>query len=309
MTARRFGLILNGKAANDPELREAVKAQREAGHQITVRLTWEPGDAQRWTHELGGEVEVLVAAGGDGTTNEIVNGLMALPPDRRPALGILPQGTANDFATACEIPTEVRDALALCVEGEAVLVDVGKANERWFLNAASTGFGAEVTASTPKELKRLLGGAAYTLMGAILATNFKPYGGKLILPGHEDSSAGVVAIVGNGRQTGGGKQTTPKAFIDDGLLDLLVIDEIPLTEVLTAGRELHELSPTGRFISYWQVPWAEFRAPNPVPINLDGEPGEFTRVRYEVAPAALRVVVPDACPVLKRNAGRSSKAS
>lgn len=302
MSAKRLGVILNGKAAGNEAVRAAVAEQRQAGASVAVRVTWEGGDAGRFIAELSGEADVLVAAGGDGTVNEIVHGLMELPAATRPALGIVPQGTANDFANACGIPVEPREALALCVAGVAVPVDVGRANHRWFLNAASSGFGATVTASTPPELKRLLGGAAYTLMGAILATNFKPSEGRLVLPDRELDGGGVVAIVGNGRQTGGGKQTTPKAFIDDGLLDLLVIDEIPLTELLTAGRELQELSPDGRFISYWQVPWAEFHAAQPFPINLDGEPAEFTRVRYEAVAGALQLIVPPDCPLLRRNA-------
>jgi diacylglycerol kinase family enzyme len=114
----------------------------------------------------------------------------------------------------------------LCAKGRAVAIDIGKANDRYFINAASGGFGATLTASTPPELKRLLGGTAYTLMGAILAAKFKPYSGKLLLPDREFSGAGIVAIVANGRQTGGGKPIAPRALLDDGLLDVLVIGAI-----------------------------------------------------------------------------------
>jgi diacylglycerol kinase family enzyme len=88
------------------------------------------------------------------------------------------------------------------MKGEAVPIDVGKANDHWFINAASSGFGAEITATTSPELKRLFGPAAYTVMGAILAINLHHYQGKLILPGREITGSGPVAIVGNGRQTG-----------------------------------------------------------------------------------------------------------
>ena len=179
---------------------------------------------------------------------------MDLSQVARPPLGVVPQGTANDFATGCGIPRDPEAALALCLEGQRVPIDVGKANERWFLNAASIGFGAEVTATTPPELKRLLGPAAYTVMGAILATKFHPYQGRLTLPDREITGSGLVAIVCNGRQTGGAFQVAPHARLDDGLLDILLIREIPAAALLTAARELQELSPNGEYISYWQSP-------------------------------------------------------
>ena len=198
---KRVRLILNGKIAANDALKTAVGRQRKAGHRIEVRVTWEKGDARRFVSEAG-MVDLVIAAGGDGTLNEVVHGLMGLSEGSRPILGIVPLGTANDFATGCGIPRDPAKALALCMKGEAVPIDVGKANDHWFINAASSGFGAEITATTSPELKRLFGPAAYTVMGAILAINLHHYRGKLILPGREITGSGPVAIVGNGRQTG-----------------------------------------------------------------------------------------------------------
>ena len=133
-------------------------------------------------------------------------------------------------------------------KGKAVPIDVGKANEYWFINAASGGFGAAVTATTPPELKRLLGPVAYAVMAAILATNVHHYQGRLTLPDREITGRGPVAIIGNGSQTGGGVQVAPRARIDDGLLDVLVVRQIPATALLTAARELQELSADGEYI-------------------------------------------------------------
>src|SRR5438128_10286644 len=141
--SRQVQLILNGKVAGNDALRAAVVGQREAGHRSEVRVTWEKGDARRFASEAG-EVDLLIAAGGDGTLNEVVHGLMDLSIVARPVLGVVPLGTANDFATGCGIPHDPEQALALCMEGKEVAVDVGKANEHWFLNAASIGFGAEI---------------------------------------------------------------------------------------------------------------------------------------------------------------------
>ena len=299
--SKKVQLILNGKAAGNDALKTAVARQRAIGHTIEVRVTSEKGDARRFVAETG-EVDLLIAAGGDGTLNEVVHGLMDLSEVARPVLGVVPLGTANDFATGCGIPHDPEEALALCMEGEGVPVDVGKANKHWFLNAASIGFGAEITATTPPELKNLLGPAAYAVMGAILATNVHHYRGRLTLPDREIAGSGPVAIVGNGRQAGGGVQVTPSARVDDGLLDVLAVREIPALALLTAARELQELSPDGEYISYWQTPWAEVHTEDAIPVNLDGEPAQFSSVRYEAVPSAMRLIVPPNCRLLSRNA-------
>jgi lipid kinase YegS len=294
---KRVQLILNGKVAGNDPVRVAIARQREAGHRIEVRVTWETGDARRFVSEAG-KVDLLIAAGGDGTLNEVVHGLMDLSAAARPILGIVPLGTANDFATGCGIPPDPTKALALCIKGEAVPIDVGKANDHWFINAASSGFGAEITATTSPELKRLLGPAAYTVMAAILAINVRQYQGRLSLPNREITGSGPVAIVANGRQTGGGIQVVPRACIDDGLLDVLVVRQISPKALLAAARELQQLPPDGEYISYWQTPWLEVHSEEAIPVNLDGEPLRFSSVRYEVVPKAIQLIVPTNCPLL-----------
>jgi len=294
---RKVQLILNGKVAANDALRNAVVQQRAAGHRIKVRVTRKKGDARRFAAEAR-EADLLIAAGGDGTLNEVVHGLMDLSETARPALGVVPLGTANDFATGCGVPPDPEEALALCMKGQALPIDIGKANEHWFLNAASVGFGAAVTATTPPELKRLLGPAAYAVMGAILAMHVHQYRGKLTLPDREITGSSPIAIVGNGRQTGGGVQVAPRARIDDGLLDVLVVRQIPAMALLTAARELQELSPDGEYISYWQTQWIEVHPEESIPVNLDGEPVRFSSVRYEAVPRAIRLIVPPNCPLL-----------
>jgi lipid kinase YegS len=295
---RKIQLILNGKVAGNDALRNAILRQRVAGHRIEVRVTWEKGDARRFVSEAG-KVDLLIAAGGDGTLNEVLHGLMNLPERAQPVLGVVPLGTANDFANGCGIPRDPEKALALCTEGDALPIDVGKANEHWFINAASIGFGAEATAITSPELKRLLGPAAYTVMAAILAMNARQYHGRVTFPDREISGGDpvAVAIVGNGSQTGG-LQVAPRARVDDGLLDVLVVRHIPPTALLAAARELQQLSPDGEYISYLQTPWAEVHPDEAIPVNLDGEPLRVSSVRYEAVPSAIRMIVPPNCPLL-----------
>jgi lipid kinase YegS len=299
--SKRVRLILNGKVAANEGLRAAIARHREAGHRIEVRVTWERGDARRFVLEAR-ELDLVVAAGGDGTLNEVLHGLMDISKASRPSLGIVPLGTANDFAAGCGIPADPAKALALCMKGHGVSIDVGKANDHWFINVASSGFGAEITSTTSPDLKRLIGPAAYTVMGAILAINIRQYQGRLILPEREIIGSGPVAIVGNGPQTGGGIQVAPRACIDDGLLDVLVVRQISPKALLAAARELQQLPSDGEYVSYWQTPWLEVHSEEIIPVNLDGEPLRFSTVRYEAVPKAISLIVPPNCQLLSQRA-------
>jgi diacylglycerol kinase family enzyme len=86
------------------------------------------------------------------------------------------------------------------------------------------------------------------------------------------------------------------------LLDVLVVRHIPATALLTAARELQQLSPDGDYISYWQTPWAEVHPDEAIPVNLDGESVQFSSVRYEAVPSAIRLIVPPHCPLLSATA-------
>ena len=122
-------LIINGKKAGIPEIREAVDYLRGQGHNLQVRVTWEYGDGFRYVKEAAEKgAERVIAGGGDGTVNEISHGLIQLSDDERPVMAILPLGTANDFATCCTIPTEPLAALSLALEGNPTTGEVGKEN-------------------------------------------------------------------------------------------------------------------------------------------------------------------------------------
>jgi len=297
-----YRLILNGKSATLPQVREAVKQVRLSGFSIEVRSTWEQGDASLFAQEAAQQgIDRVIAAGGDGTLHEVMNGLMQVDQEQRPEMSIVPLGTANDFARSCNIPLDTQLALQLAVQGKPCCIDVGKMNEDYFLNMATAGFGAEVTVSTPTELKKLLGGAAYSIMGLLLAFNFKPYEGNVRLPNHNYPTTAVVGAIGNGRQAGGGKVLAPKAFLDDGLLDMMILHEFSSVDIPQVALELQDLSEQGQFISYFQTPWVEFEHLRSIPINLDGEARQLTHARVEVIPAALNIILPENCQLLKNH--------
>ena len=297
----RARLILNGKKADRPDVRAAVKAVRAAGHDLEVRVTWERGDAMRLVAEAAREgVSRVIAGGGDGSVNEAANGLMAVDAAVRPALGILPLGTANDFATACRVPAEAHAALMLAVTGEPRPVDLGRCNDAYFVNVASGGFGAAVTAETPVELKNFLGGGAYTLMGLVKAANFVPYACSIRTPDGAVAGSMVVSAICNGRQAGGGQPLAPEAVIDDGLLDIVSLREFPALAAAQVVAEILADNKAGQYVERIRVPWMEVTAPAAIPVNLDGEPANGTSFRFACEPGAVRMVVPADCPCMSR---------
>ena len=293
-------IILNGKKAEDEDVRYAVSVLREEGVDVEVRVTWEYGDALRMVTEASEEgVERLVAAGGDGTLNEVVNGLANLPKEKRPVLAILPLGTANDFATACEIPFSPLEALRLAVEGKASAVDIVKANERYFINVASSGFGAQIVADTPTSLKNFLGGGAYTLSAVIMALNYTSHEGHLVADDLDIEGKSIAGLVCNGRQAGGGQMIAPHAYIDDGLLDIVVFMEFPIADLGQVVAEMFEYEHSGTYVKRYQKKWVESILQQQLSVNLDGEPYEAERIRFEVLHKEIEVILPKGCPTLK----------
>ena len=293
-------LILNGKKADRVDVRAAVRAARAAGHDLDVRVTWERGDAARFVAEAVRDgVPRVIAGGGDGSVNEVANGLMAVAPAARPALGILPLGTANDFATACRVPGEAEAAVMLALVGESRPVDLGRCNDAFFVNVAAGGFGAAVTAETPVELKNFLGGGAYTLMGLVKAVHFAPYACSIRTPDGAVEGSMVVGAICNGRQAGGGQPLAPDALLDDGLLDIVSLREFPASAAMQVVAEILANRRDGDYVARIQAPWIEVSAPAVIPVNLDGEPVNGASFRFACEPGCVRMVLPADCPCLR----------
>ncbi len=292
-------MILNGKKAHLEEIRMAVELLRAESFNIEVRVTWEYGDAQRFVAEASREgVQRIVAAGGDGTLNEVVNGLAKLEKEKRPQLAILPLGTANDFATACAIPVYPLEALRLALEGESHPVDIVKANEKYFINVASGGFGAEVSAETPVQLKNFLGGGAYTLSAVLKALNYSHREGKLLAEGIELEGSALIAVVCNGSQALGGHVLAPNAYIDDWLLDLLVIISFTLYDIAQVVQEVIDTESDGKYVKRFRSRWVESWPKSTRSVNLDGEPYLNEHIRFEIVPQAIQLVLPKNCPCI-----------
>lgn len=291
---RRIRLIVNGRFATDEGLHKAVDDLRSAGLGIDVRVTWEKGDAERFAARAMQEgIEAVVAAGGDGTLGEVVNGVFANGPPTC-AIGIVPLGTANDFAGAFGLMSEdPYEALQLIARGTPRQIDVGRIDERYFINVASGGFGAEITTQTSRDAKSLLGRASYLLTGLAQIRNIEPHPVRLEGPGFSWEGPTYVLAIGNGRQAGGGFQVCPEARLDDGLLDLLVIPELPGLEILTLLDDLlRGTLPSQDHVVYQRLTSLHVESKEEIQFNLDGEPHCGHTFQFEVQPASLPFFLP-----------------
>jgi lipid kinase YegS len=287
--AMRLGLIINGARAEHALLRGVVRGLREAGHTVEPRLTFEEGDAAiaaRAAAERG--VDAVVSVGGDGTLNEVANGLNGTDTP----LGIIPLGTANDFARQVGIPSDPAEAMALVLGRPPVRIDTLALNGRRFVNVSTAGLGAEATAETPKEAKRALGTLAYAITAMRKLTQLEPHRARFAGPGFEHRCPFLLFAVGNGRETGGGTALTPRASLTDGLLDVCIVEEMPrgeFTRLLLKLKRGEHLEHPG--VIYAQLPSLTVDVQHEITVNVDGEPTTHRELTYDVRPLDLRVHV------------------
>lgn len=287
---RTFDLVIHGARADDAGLRAAAEWARTIGHRIRAHVTWEAGDARRFAAIAAKRgTDAVLAVGGDGTVNEVVNGLLGTDVP----LGILPVGTANDFARQAGIPQDARAALELIIERPPVTVDLGMLNDRAFLNVSSAGLGAETTAETGAIAKGMLGPLAYAITGVRkLAGEVETRRARFVGPTFDREVDFLLFAVGNARATGAGTVITPLARMDDGLLDVCLVEPMAFgafAGLLLELRRGEHLERDG--VLYAQLPWVRVESEVPMTVNLDGEPQSLTRLEYRVLSRALRVHV------------------
>jgi lipid kinase YegS len=291
----RACLILHKKSCNKPEVSAAVDHIKGLGVDLDVHIPWSGKELHRFVRQVVKDgVGRIVAGGGDGTVNAVVNAMIR--KDKRPeaSLGVLPLGTANDFATGIGIDArDLATALELACTGRPTTIDVGWMNQTYFVNVASAGFGAEITATTPKDLKKALGGLAYSIMGFIQAFKLKPYSGRLILPdGVAQEGSMLLMAIGNSRFAGGGYEVAPRASLNDGLLDVAIVSGHPPHNLDQLRAELKDpMNPRNELLVYRQLAAFTMESDEPLHVNLDGEPVTGTRFEFRCCRNAVSVVL------------------
>ena len=255
------------------------------------------GDAHRAAEEWSGGL--LIVVGGDGTVNEVVNGLGKAGFPKDVTLAVLPMGTGNDLAGTLAIPDDIEEAEEAIRKNRVRTFDVARVRsegvgERFFINVASGGYGAETSGLADEEMKSRWGKLAYFRASLEKAREFEVREVRVTLDGEERMLRAVNVAVGNCRYAGGGWLAAPKANPEDGLLDLVIIEDIGLKEALA-------LAPAALAKSDYLGKEGVFSA-RARKIRVETEPGglEFTAdgeligdepAEFEVIPHTLKVVV------------------
>jgi diacylglycerol kinase (ATP) len=269
-----------------------------------VRPSPEPGAARALAAEAAAEgFERIVAAGGDGTLNEVLNGLA---PDLDAEIGLIPLGTGNDLARTLSIPADPESAVEVLRRDRTRAIDAVRVSrpdeeDEWFLNASAGGFSGAIDERLDGEVKGSWGPLAY-LRGALEAlASLEPYRLRLELEGGEDdperteriATPAVNLVVANGRTIAAGIPVAPDAAIDDGLADVVLIRPAPVSRLsVLASKTLVGLHEGDELVIHRRARRVTVHAEPAMPFNLDGELSGTTPVRYEVVPRAVRFVVP-----------------
>lgn len=242
---------------------------------------------------------LLIVAGGDGTINNVINGLGKADFPEDVTLALLPSGTGNDLAATLAIPERTNEAEAVIREGRVRTLDVARVRsngigERFFINVATGGIGAEVSDANYEELKSRWGKLSYLRASLEVAKDFDVKDVMLHLDGEERRVRAINIAIGNCRYAGGGWLAAPKANPEDGLLDVVVIEDVGLKESLalapTALARSDYLGKAGVFSTRAKEIVVETQPPG-LEFTVDGEVIGSEPVEFVVIPRALKVIV------------------
>lgn len=233
---KRCRIIYNptsGREAMKNNLVDILNILERAGYETSAYATTpEPNSAKNEAERAAKSgFNLIVAAGGDGTINEVVNGIA--PLKHRPKLGIIPAGTTNDYARALKIPREDPiGAAKVIAKGQTIKMDIGEAGKKWFVNIAAGGLLTELTYGVPSQVKSLFGYLAYLVKGAELLPQIKPIKMHLEYDGGTYDGKASMFFLALTNSIGGFEQIVPDASLDDGKFTLIVVKTSNLIEIL-----------------------------------------------------------------------------
>ena len=281
-------VILNPAADSERALRKRGQVESLA-RDCVVCATTRTGEAELMARRGVEEgFEKIVAAGGDGTINEVVNGLA----DTGVTLGLLPIGTMNVFATELGLPIHDLEFCWRIITGDSTRsVDLPKANQKFFVQLAGVGLDAQVVKETSSQLKRNFGPLSYLISAAQIAARQPP---KLFIQSEDASiDEGSFVLVGNGRLYGGRFPFFKHAVIDDGLLDVIVFKRLGYLEIIKYLQDVIFSSDIRvPEIEYFQTRRLRVESDQSVPVELDGELVGNCPVDFSLQERSLRVLVP-----------------
>jgi diacylglycerol kinase (ATP) len=287
---KRARLIYNptsGREQIKRQLPYILERLEKAGYEASCHATTGEGDAINAARTaVKRKYELVIAAGGDGTINEVVHGLAE--QEYRPNLGIIPVGTTNDFARAIEVPRIIEKACDVICEGHQMPIDIGKVNDHYFINIAGGGKLTELTYEVPSKLKTMLGQLAYYLKGMEMLPFLKPTNVKIQYDKEVFEGEIMLFLVANTNSVGGFEKLAPGADMSDGFFDLIILKKTNLAEFI----RIATLAVRGEHVKDSHVIYTKARRINvevdeKMQLNMDGEyggllPGEFLNLHRHI---------------------------
>jgi diacylglycerol kinase (ATP) len=288
-------VILNPSAGSVRELDDLVK---QIGHLpgAEIHMTTKAGSAARLARAAVRKgCTMIVAAGGDGTLNEVINGIQENAGDA--CVGLLPLGTGNDFARTIGLPTDPEAAIEMLRAGHIRAVDLVRVTSdevRYFLNVSAGGFSGLVDEKLTPEIKKTWGPLAYLRSAAAALPELRAYRTTLAFDNTKSLMLDLYnVVVANGRYVAGGTLIAPEASIDDGLLDIILIQQRSAPELaLLAAQVAMGAHLSSDAIVFRRAAKLTVNSKPGMWFNVDGELVGNEPARFEILPRALRFVVP-----------------
>lgn len=269
-----------------PVIKEIMENSR---HSYQIKITEKVGDGQLFAEEARAEdFHTIVSVGGDGTLHEVVNGMIG----GTQRLGIVPAGTGNDFARSLKIPFDIKDAMEVLIQGEAMLIDLGRSGDKYFINFCSVGLDALI-AEEANKIKRYFSSTYSYIIGVVKALGkFKSLRVELIIDDKKYDEEIMLVAICNGAYYGGGMNIAPQAEVSDGQFDICVVRKMPKLKLLF-------LFPTifkGKHVKYDEI--KIYRGENiqifskeDMHVNADGDIVNSRPVKFEMVHNKMELIV------------------
>lgn len=296
---KRARIIYNpvaGREAMHDDLADILTIYEQAGYETSAFATTpEPDSAKNEATRAANEgFDLLVAAGGDGTLNEVINGIAGL--EKRPRLAIIPAGTTNDYARALHVPREdpVAAAKLILNKDNHFKIDLGKAGDNYFMNIAAGGTLTELTYDVSTQMKSLFGYLAYFAKGAEMLPQVKPVHMNIKYDGQEFDGMASTVFLALTNSVGGFEQIVPDAALNDGMFSLIIVKDsnmVGLMQLMAkALKGTHLDDPRVIYVKAKDVQITPLDTKDRLMINLDGEYGGDAPMHFQALKQHLDIV-------------------
>ncbi|HZS76432.1 MAG TPA: diacylglycerol kinase family protein [Ktedonobacteraceae bacterium] len=296
--SQRFAVIIANPVSgfflnNAQRFSETLFFLRKHGWRAELWYTEAPGDGQRLAQKAVEQgADVVIAAGGDGTINEIIQVLAG----SETALGVLPTGTVNVWAREMGIPLNTAQAQKILVEGKTRRIDLGQVNDRYFLLMVGIGLDGEVTQAVERRPLKRLGVLGYALVALWYGPGYRGFPVVVHNNGYVMRTRAMQVFIGNTQLYAGALKFTWQAKCDDGLLDLCIVRRRNLWGRILILWDFLRRRGRDRWVRYQTFTEIKIETPQPVAFQIDGDMGGYTPATFRVVPGALKVIVPEQAP-------------